>query len=68
MTFGETLKRLRTRAGKSRYQLAHYSGEDQAYISRLKRGQRNNPSGDVVLQLGLALVEGNEGVGVHDVD
>ena len=53
MNFGETLKKLRTRACKSRYRLAQYSGVHQAYILRLEREERGNPSRDVVLMLGL---------------
>jgi transcriptional regulator with XRE-family HTH domain len=69
MTFGETLKKLRTAAGKSRYRLAQYSGINEAYILRLERGERANPSRDVVLMLGLALVESSESsVGIWDID
>jgi transcriptional regulator with XRE-family HTH domain len=72
MTFGETLRKLRTAAGKSRYRLAQYSGIsgiNEAYILRLERGERSNPSRDVVLMLGLALVESSESsVGIWDID
>ncbi len=43
MVFATTLKRLRTKAGKSRYRLAQYSGLDQAYVLRLESGERTNP-------------------------
>ena len=66
--FAETLKRLRLRAGKSRYRLAQYSGIDQAYILRLESRERSNPSRDVVLMLALALVENTERIGVYDID
>ena len=68
MNFGETLRKLRTRASKSRYRLAQYSGVTQAYILRLERGDRGNPSRDVVLMLGLALVEGSDSVAIWDID
>ena len=58
MTFGDTLKKLRSKAGKSRYRLAQFSGIDQAYLLRLERGERANPSRDLVISLGLALVSG----------
>ena len=66
--FAETFKRLRLKAGKSRYRLAQYSGIDQAYLLRLESKERTNPSRDVVLMLAFALVENDEVVGVHDVD
>jgi transcriptional regulator with XRE-family HTH domain len=68
MTFGETLKTLRVRAGKSRYRLAQYTGLSQAYLMRLENGERANPSRDVVLMLGLALVENSESVAIWDID
>ena len=68
MNFGETLKKLRTGAGKSRYRLAHYSGINEAYILRLENGQRSNPSRDVVMMLGLALVEKSDSVAIWDID
>ena len=68
MSFADALKRLRLKAGKSRYRLTQFSGIDQAYILRLENGERSNPSRDVVLMLALALVESSEDVGVHDVD
>lgn len=62
MNFANTLEKLRMRARKSRYRLAKYSGLNQAYLLRLERGQRGNPSRDVVIMLGLALVEGSDSV------
>jgi len=67
MDFGETLKKLRSRASKSRYRLSQYSGVNQAYILRLERGDRGNPSRDVIM-LGLALVEGSDSVDIWDID
>ncbi len=68
MSFGNTLKALRLKAGKSRYRLAQFSGLDQAYLQRLETAERNNPSRDVVLMIGFALVENSSTVSLHDVD
>ncbi len=68
MSFGDTLKALRKRAGKSKYRLAQFSGIDQAYLLRLETGERNRPSRDVVLMIGFALVENSSTVSLHDVD
>ena len=68
MTFSQALKRLRIKAGKSRYRLAQYSGINETYVLRLERGERTNPSRDVVLMLGLAIVEGSDSVGIWDID
>ena len=55
-------------ASKSRYRVAQYSDLNQAYILRLESGARGNPSRDVVLMLGLALVEDLDSVGIWDID
>ena len=68
MSFGETLKSLRLRSGRSRYRLAQYCGITEAYILRLESGERANPSRDVVLMLGLALLKGSEALDIWDVD
>ena len=68
MTFGQTLKRLRTKSGKSRYRLNQYSGLDEAYILRLESGERQNPSRDSVMKLGLALVATSEAMSIQGVN
>ncbi len=68
MTFAMTLKRLRKKAGKSRYRLAQYSGLDQAYVLRLESGERSNPSRDVVWMLALALVEDTDATSIDEID
>jgi len=68
MSFEETLKGLRQRSGRSRYRLAQYCGISEAYILRLENGERSNPSRDVVLMLGLALLKGSDTLDIWDVD
>ena len=68
MKFGKELEKLRMRAGKSPYRLAKYSGLNQAYILRLENGTRGNPSRDVVIMLGSALVESSDSVALWDID
>ena len=66
--FSRTLKRLRSKSEKSRYKLAQYSGLDEAYVLRLESGERQNPSRDTVMKLGLALVADSDTVSIHDVN
>ena len=54
--FSVLLKKIREGARKNRYSLSRFSGIDEAYLLRLESGERQNPSGDVVVKLGLALV------------
>ena len=68
MSFGETLTSLRLRSGRSKYRLAQISGITESYILRLENGERSNPSRDVVLMLGLALLKGSETLDIWDVD
>ena len=68
MTFGETLTKLRLKSGRSRYRLAQYCGITETYILRLESGERSNPSRNVVLMLGLALIKGSEALDIWDID
>ena len=68
MTFGGTLTDLRLKSGRSRYRLAQYCGLSEPYLLRLESGERCNPSRDVVLMLGLALLKGSEALDIWDVD
>lgn len=68
MSFGDTLESLRLRSGLSRYRLAQFSGITEPYILRLEKGEKSNPSRDVVLKLGLALIKGSEALEIWDVD
>ncbi len=66
--FCGTLRKLRSKSGKSKYRLAQYSGLDEAYVGRLESGERQNPSRDTVMKLGLALVADSTTVSIHDVN
>lgn len=66
--FSISLKRLRRKAGKSRYKLAQWTGLSEAYLLRLENGERANPSRDVVVLLALALVSDAKAVDVYDVE
>ena len=66
--FSRTFKRLRAKAETSRYKLAQYSGLNEAYILRLESGERQNPSRDTVIKLGLALVAHSSDISISDVN
>ena len=67
MNFGDTLRNLRTRAGKSRYRLWQLTGLDQAFLARLEKGEKN-PSRNTVMLLGLALVHGSNEITCEEID
>ena len=66
--FSGTLRKLRSKSGKSKYRLSQYSGLDEAYILRLESGARQNPSRDTVMKLSLALVADATTVSIDDVN
>lgn len=68
MGFAETLKRLRIKAGKSRYQLWKFSGVDQSYIAKLESGEKGNPSRSTVILLGMGLVYASHEISITDVE
>jgi transcriptional regulator with XRE-family HTH domain len=67
MNFGDTLHKLRTKSGKSRYRLWQLTGLDQAFLSRLEKGEKN-PSRNTVMLLGLALVHGCNVIACEEID
>jgi len=66
--FASALKRLRLKAGKSRYKLAQWTGLSEAYLLRLENGERANPSRDVVLLISLALVSNAQAIDLYDIE
>jgi len=68
LEFASALKRLRIKAGKSRYKLAQWTGLSEPYLLRLENGERANPSRDVVMMLSLALVAESQAIDLYDVE
>ena len=68
MSFAGTLKRLRIKAGKSRYQLWKFSGIDQSYISKLENGGKVNPSRSTVVLLGMGLLHACDEIDLSDIE
>ena len=66
--FSRTLERLIEKSGNSRYRLSRCSQVDEAYIFRLEKGEKHNPSRDLVLKLGLGLMQGSSSVTIDDVN
>ena len=67
MHFGDNLRNLRTKSGKSRYRLWQLTGLDQSFLARLEKGEKN-PSRNTVMLLGLALVHGCTEISCEDID
>lgn len=67
-TFGQLLRQLRNKAGKSRYRLWEFSGLDQSYIARLENGDKVNPSRSTVILLGMALLRNSDQIDLSDIE
>jgi transcriptional regulator with XRE-family HTH domain len=67
MNFGDRLKNLREKSGKSRYRLSQLTGLDQAFLARLETGEKN-PSRGTVIRLGLALVHDCNKIDPDEID
>jgi predicted transcriptional regulator len=68
MSFAETLKRIRKKAGISRYQLWKFSGVDQSYLAKLESGEKGNPSRSMVILIGMGLVHASAEIQITDID
>ena len=68
MKFSKSLRKLLEKAGLRPYTLAQYADVDASYVARLKRGEKVNPSRDVVLKLGQALLDNCGDISLEDVD
>ena len=53
--FSQAFQRILEKTGVSCYQISQYTGLDQAYLSRLKKGVRNNPSVETIMKISLAI-------------
>jgi hypothetical protein len=53
--FSRIFSKLLEKSSISCYQIHQYSGIDQAYLSRLRSGEKCNPSPEVIMRIVLAL-------------
>jgi len=66
--FCNTLDELLEETGVSCYQISQYSGLDGGYLSRLRSGQKKNPSPETIMKISLALVHYSDKVKLFDVE
>ena len=66
--FSRAFSRVLKKAGVSCYQVSRYTGLDQAYLSRLKRGQKNNPSPETIVKISLAIAHFSEKVTLRELE
>ena len=66
--FAETFSKLLEKSGVSCYRVGTFIGLDQAYLSRLRSGERYNPSPEVIMRIGLALMRLSDKITMYDVE
>jgi len=54
--------------GLSCYKIAQFTGLDEAYLSRLRSGGKQNPSVEVVMKISLALTHCSGKITIDDVN
>ena len=50
------------------YQISKYANIDQSYLSRLKSGEKQNPSIQTVIKIGLALAHLGHNISLFDIE
>lgn len=66
--FPEKFSDLLEKSGVTCYQISEFTGIDQAYLSRLRNGSKHNPSADVVIKIGLALVRYGKSINLYHIE
>ncbi len=65
--FSKIFSPLLEKTGISCYQISQYTHLDQSYLSRLKTGEKQNPSPETVIKISLAFAHYGNQVGLHDI-
>jgi len=53
--FVEAFSKLIAKSGVTCYQIHQFTHLDQAYLSRLRKGEKNNPSPETIVKISLAI-------------
>jgi transcriptional regulator with XRE-family HTH domain len=66
--FAESFEALLAKTGVSCYQIAQYSYLNESYLSRLRSGEKKNPSPETIMKIALALTYSSDNVNLYDVE
>jgi hypothetical protein len=66
--FSKVFSRLLEENRVSCYKISLYSHLDEAYVNRLKSGEKSNPSPETIEKISLALVHCSKNVSLDDVE
>ena len=68
--FSKAFSRILELSGVSCYKLAKYTDIHESYLSRLRNGNKQNPSPEIIVRIciGIALCTMNNKLGLHDFE
>jgi hypothetical protein len=66
--FTEAFLKLIAKSGVNPYQIHQFTHLDHAYLSRLKSGEKNNPSPEAIVKIGLAFCHYNNKIKLSDLE
>jgi len=66
--FSAVFSGLLQKTGVSCYRISQFSHLDEAYLSRLRSGEKKNPAPETVVKIALALVHFSDKVDLYDVE
>ena len=66
--FVEAFSKLMVKSRVTCYQIHQFTHLDQAYLSRLKSGERNSPSPETIVKIGLAICHLNKKIKLSDIE
>jgi len=66
--FAEAFSRLLEETGLSCYKISQYTDIDQGYLSRLKNGEKGNPSPEIIVKISLAFARLSNKIRIYDIE
>ena len=66
--FTEVFSKLIAKSGVTPYKIHQFTHLDEAYLSRLKSGERNSPSPETIVKIGLAICHYNDKIELSDIE
>ncbi len=66
--FAEVFSKLIAKSVVTGYQIHQFTHLDQAYLGRLKSGEKNNPSPETIVKIGLAICHFNDKIKISEIE
>lgn len=66
--FSTVFSKLLEKTRISCYQIGKYTNVDPAYLSRLKSGEKDNPSPTIIMKISLAIVHLGNNITINDIE